>query len=94
MNDLVRELLTLVADGRRRVLVGVTGAPGSGKTTLVLNLVAALRDAAPGDWVAHVPMDGFHLADAALESLGLADRKGAAETFDAHGYLALLRRLR
>lgn len=99
MNDLARELLTLVGDGRRRVLVGVTGAPGGGKTTLVEALVAALRDVpppghVPGRWIAHVPMDGFHLADSALESLGVRDRKGAAETFDAHGYVALLRRLR
>ncbi|HEX8629411.1 MAG TPA: nucleoside/nucleotide kinase family protein, partial [Catenuloplanes sp.] len=41
-----------------------------------------------------VPMDGFHLADAALDALGRRDRKGAVDTFDAHGYLALLRRLR
>ncbi len=39
-------------------------------------------------------MDGFHLADAILDALGLRDRKGALETFDAWGYAALLRRLR
>ncbi len=39
-------------------------------------------------------MDGFHLADAALTERGILDRKGAIETFDAYGYLALLRRLR
>ena len=39
-------------------------------------------------------MDGFHLAQAELERLGRADRKGAADTFDAAGYVALLRRLR
>jgi pantothenate kinase len=45
-------------------------------------------------WVAHVPMDGFHLADVELERLGRRDRKGAPDTFDAAGYAALLRRLR
>lgn len=45
-------------------------------------------------WVAHVPMDGFHLADAELDRLGRRDRKGAPDTFDAAGYAALLRRLR
>lgn len=96
---LARLVGDLVGDGRRRVLLGVTGAPGAGKTTLVQDLRAALRGSAPpgcepDSWVAHVPMDGFHLADAGLDRLGLRERKGAAETFDAHGYLALLRRLR
>jgi len=40
-----------------------------------------------------VPMDGFHLANVELERLGRRDRKGAPDTFDAHGYVALLRRL-
>ena len=42
----------------------------------------------------HLPMDGFHLADVSLRRLGLLDRKGAPETFDAWGYAALLRRVR
>jgi pantothenate kinase len=39
-------------------------------------------------------MDGFHLADAELARLGLSRRKGAPATFDAAGYVAMLRRLR
>jgi pantothenate kinase len=39
-------------------------------------------------------MDGFHLAQAELARLGRADRKGAPDTFDVDGYVALLRRLR
>ena len=99
MSTLLDAVRALVGDGSRRTLLGVTGSPGAGKTTLVTALRAELSahppaGCAPRTWVAHVPMDGFHLADAALEELGLRERKGAPETFDAHGYLALLRRLR
>jgi len=39
-------------------------------------------------------MDGFHLANSVLDNLGRRQHKGAPDTFDANGYLALLRRLR
>jgi pantothenate kinase len=78
----------LLADGRRKLL-GLVGAPGSGKSTLALALQQALPRRAQV-----VPMDGFHLANAELQRLGRADRKGAPDTFDAAGYVALLRRLR
>jgi pantothenate kinase len=75
-----------------RRLLGIAGAPGAGKTTYARRLVAeSVLDGVPA---AYVPMDGFHLADGALSELGLLDRKGAPETFDAWGYAALLRRLR
>ena len=72
-----------------RAILGIAGAPAAGKTTLAEELTAAL-----GDGGAHVPMDGFHLADVELERLGNRDRKGAPDTFDALGYAAMLRRLR
>ena len=72
-----------------RSLLGITGAPGAGKSTLADYLVAALGDAAVG-----VSMDGFHLANAELRRLGRLERKGAPDTFDADGFLHLLRRLR
>jgi pantothenate kinase len=77
-----------------RVLIGVAGAPGAGKTTLAEDLVAGLAAQLGDGVVAHLPMDGYHLADVQLDALGLRDRKGAPETFDAHGYLATLARLR
>ncbi|WP_153815789.1 nucleoside/nucleotide kinase family protein [Streptomyces sp. SUK 48] len=79
--------------GGRRALLGVAGGPGAGKSTLAACLVRALNADGPR-WAAHVPMDGFHLADAELDRLGRRDRKGAPDTFDAAGYAALLRRLR
>jgi pantothenate kinase len=78
----------LIEPGGRRLL-GITGAPAAGKSSLAAALVAAL---AP--YVVLVPMDGFHLAAAELRRLGRIERKGAPDTFDRDGYIALLRRLR
>ena len=80
--------MTVTGRGDRRIL-GITGAPGVGKTTFALACVAASEVPA-----AYVPMDGFHLADVSLTALGRLARKGAPDTFDAWGYAALLRRLR
>lgn len=104
--DRVQRLLD--ARPGERVIIGITGAPGSGKSTLAENLTGELHrrmlpaGAATGTgerpWigspVAYVPMDGYHLADVELRRLGIADRKGAPDTFDPGGYRALLRRLR
>jgi pantothenate kinase len=95
--DVLAERAALLPDraGGRAVL-GVVGSPGAGKSTFVAALVAAVtsRLDVGAEAVAHVPMDGFHLADQALDRLGLRQRKGAPETFDAAGYAALLQRLR
>ena len=78
-----------LARAGERAILGLVGAPGGGKSTLAAALVAELGDAA-----VLVPMDGFHLAQTELVRLGTRDRMGAPDTFDAAGYVALLRRLR
>ena len=83
-----------LAAGPHRAVLGITGSPGAGKSTLAATLLDRLRVLLPDGAVAHVPMDGFHLADVALERLGLRQAKGTPDTFDAGGYVALLRRLR
>jgi pantothenate kinase len=72
-----------------RTLLGIIGPPGAGKSTLSLQL-NALHPAQSQI----VPMDGYHLANVELARLGRADRKGAPDTFDSYGYVALLKRLR
>jgi pantothenate kinase len=76
-----------------RYLLGITGSPGSGKTTLAAALVERIDERRPGTAV-HLPMDGFHLANATLDRLGIHDRKGAIDTFDGWGFVALLDRVR
>ena len=78
---------------RGRCLLGIAGAPGAGKSTIAEWLLEHLLTNHPGQ-VALVPMDGYHLAQSLLESRGLEQRKGAPDTFDGAGYVALLRRLR
>lgn len=76
-----------LAEGATRAVLGITGPPGAGKSTLAEQVCSAVSGALL------VPMDGFHLAQAVLHASGLADRKGAPETFDRAGYVALLRRV-
>lgn len=71
-----------------RALLGLVGPPGAGKSTLAAVLQAEFAKVAQV-----VPMDGFHLANVELERLGRRARKGASDTFDSAGYVALLRRL-
>lgn len=78
----------LAVPGERRLL-GLAGPPGVGKSTLSGVLAERL-----GARMVVVGMDGFHLANAELIRLGRRDRKGAPDTFDVDGYVALLRRLR
>lgn len=82
-----------LAGGSGRVVLGIAGPPGGGKTTLALAVVAHVNAELGAGTAQHVPMDGFHLADVELRRLGLLDRKGVPATFDGAGYVALLRRL-
>jgi fructokinase len=87
--DLVERARALAVPGQRHLL-GITGAPGAGKTKVARDIVDKLG----AELAVLVPMDGFHLSNHNLISLGRRGRKGAWDTFDANGYVHLLRRLR
>ncbi len=89
--DLVDSAASL-ADGPQRRILGITGAPGAGKSVLAQHLTDLLT--LRGYQVALAAMDGFHLGGAELLRLGRKARKGAIDTFDVFGYLSLLQRLR
>ena len=90
---LARDAIALAGDSSRAIL-GIAGSPGTGKSTVVDLLVTRIEAVKGADWVAHVPMDGFHLADAQLDRIGARGRKGAPDTFDAAGYAHLLERMK
>lgn len=86
--ELVERAVAL-ADRPTRTVLGIVGTPGAGKSTVCDALTAGL-----GERAALVGMDGFHLDNEVLVALGRRQRKGAPDTFDVPGYVALLRRFR
>ncbi|ACQ81853.1 putative fructose transport system kinase [Beutenbergia cavernae DSM 12333] len=89
LDALLERARALAARAAPRAVLGIVGAPGAGKSTLAAWLAARL-----GPTAVVVPMDGFHLANRQLAEQGLGDRKGAPDTFDAAGYVAMLQRIR
>ena len=73
-----------------RVLIGIIGKPGAGKSTLSKYLMSKLSK----ELVTVVPMDGYHLSNKVLKDLKRADRKGAPDTFDVAGFVSLVKRIR
>jgi pantothenate kinase len=71
-----------------RLIVGLAGAPGTGKSTAAAALAARLPDAVV------LPMDGFHLPQAELVRLDRRERMGAPDTYDVDAFVALLAALR
>ncbi|MGX5189077.1 nucleoside/nucleotide kinase family protein [Streptomyces avermitilis] len=91
MDALTERALHLARAGR--ALLGIVGEPGAGKSTFAEQLWARLEKERPGLAVT-VSMDGFHLAQKVIEARGQAADKGTIGTFDADGFVALLRRTR
>lgn len=76
-----------------RLLVGIAGAPGAGKSTLAGSLVECLNKGTGSDSAVVVPMDGFHLDNRLLIERDQLAVKGSPQTFDTGGLISLLERL-
>lgn len=73
-----------------RVIIGIIGKPGAGKSTLTSFLIENLT----AKKAALVPMDGYHLSNKLLSEQGKLNRKGAHDTFDDRGYVEILKRIK
>ena len=91
--DALIERALALLDSPGRTILGIAGAPASGKSTLAEILLAELNRLRPGAAVG-VGMDAFHIGHRVLVRRGLTGVKGAPETFEPEGYRQLLLRIR
>ena len=84
--EAIERAAALAAGGR--ALLGIAGCPGAGKSTLSAAITAEVASTVV------VPMDGFHMLNEDLVRLERRNRKGAPDTFDVAGFVALLRLVR
>lgn len=83
---------------QHRLIIGVAGVPGGGKSTLANEVCRRVNSASDGEPAVNVPMDGFHLyrhqLDKAPDPALAHARRGAHWTFDAQAYVDCLKSLR
>jgi pantothenate kinase len=103
LNDPVGRLLQLMEANTskvssKRIIIGIVGLPGSGKSTIAAKCVDAVNARTNSETAVALSMDGFHLTKAAL--VQLADpaaalvRRGSPWTFDPAGLADKLQQLR
>lgn len=91
--EIAKRSLETAAEARRRILVGIAGGPGAGKSTLAAEVIGLLNDKIDGS-AARVPMDGFYMMQSKLEAEELHPLKGAPHTFEAESFVQLLKTLK
>jgi len=87
VSEAVARIKDLMDKSNKRIVIGIVGKPGAGKSTLTSQLIRNL----PKDSAVLIPMDGYHLSNKQLAKLGISDRKGAFDTFDSDGFVKLLK---
>ncbi|KAL4794013.1 P-loop containing nucleoside triphosphate hydrolase protein [Aspergillus venezuelensis] len=81
----------------KRVIIALSGPPGSGKSTIAATVISRLNALATRPFAIALPMDGFHYPKKYLDSMDdpakAYARRGAHWTFDAKGVLTLIKAL-
>ena len=89
--ELLFEQIQSSLDGQSaRTIIGIVGKPGAGKSTVVEEIAKRFDS----NTVSIIPMDGFHLSNEELISLGRRERKGAPDTFDVEGFTSLIKKVK
>ncbi len=92
LQSLVEKITSLGKD--QRYLLGITGFPASGKSTLSLELAQTINQKMQSEVAIVVPMDGFHRLNAELKAWDLWELKGIPDSFNAEAFIELLKALR
>jgi pantothenate kinase len=87
---LFEQIQGLLDSHSKRTLIGIVGKPGAGKSSVVEQIEKKYGS----EEVSIIPMDGFHLSNEELISLGRRDRKGAPDTFDVSGFISLIKKVK
>lgn len=90
---LTRDLIDAQAKKQSRFMLGLTGAPAAGKSTIAAQLVEEINKQKPG-FAVIVPMDGFHYSNEELARRNLVPLKGIPATFDADSFVGLIARIK
>jgi pantothenate kinase len=77
-----------------RFILGIVGAPASGKSTISAEIIEAVNEEAGSEIAIVVPMDGFHRSNQELKAWGIWELKGIPDSFNAQGFVELLKGLR
>jgi pantothenate kinase len=76
-----------------RVLAGLAGIPGSGKSTFAAALAGVATRVLGSNALVVVGMDGWHWPNAVLDARMTRERKGGPDSFDTAGMVEALGRL-
>lgn len=89
--DIRRMAVKLAGVEHGRLMIGIAGGPGTGKSRLAEAIAEAVWPVLPAQVI---PMDGFHMRHRKLQQLGISGDKGAPHTFEADKFVTFVAELR